>query len=51
MDNLANTQELVEQAIRKFPFWNYGLDEVDPNDDFAEWVEDLAAAIATKLTA
>lgn len=43
------------QAIRDFAFWNYGLNDTDPNDKYAEWVPDLAdkvvAALAQPATA
>lgn len=35
----------AEEAIRDFAFWNYGMDEVDPKSEYAEWVPDLAAAV------
>lgn len=35
----------ITAAIKAFPFWNYGLDEADPNSEYAEWVPDLAQAI------
>lgn len=35
----------AEMAIREFPFWNYGMDDVDPQADTAEWVFHLAAAV------
>lgn len=39
----------IEQAIRDFKFWNYGLDAADPNSEYAEWVPDLAKAIVAAL--
>ncbi|MEV0382346.1 hypothetical protein [Nonomuraea sp. NPDC050643] len=38
-------QAAIEDGIRDFPFWNYGLDMVDPNDKNAEWVPDLAKKV------
>lgn len=35
----------AEKAIRNFPFWNYGMDDVDPGAKTAEWVPKLAAAV------
>jgi hypothetical protein len=35
----------AEKAIRKFNFGNYGMDDVDPKSEYAEWVPDLAAKI------
>lgn len=35
----------AEKAIREFPFWNYGMDEVDPKNRYAEWVPVLAASV------
>lgn len=40
---------VVEQAIRDFKFWDYGLDVVDPNSEYAEWVPDLAMAIVAAV--
>lgn len=42
---MSDLQAAVEQAIRDFKFWDYGLDVVDPNSEYAEWVPDLAKAI------
>ncbi len=36
-------------AIKAFDFDDYGLDEVDPRSEYAEWVPDLARAIAYAL--
>ncbi|WP_330449687.1 hypothetical protein [Streptomyces anulatus] len=44
-------QGAVVQAIRDFQFDNYGLDTVDPNSEYAEWVGDLASAIVGALPA
>ena len=35
----------AEEAIREFPFWDYGMDEVDPKSEYAEWVPELAAVV------
>ncbi|TMR14076.1 hypothetical protein ETD86_29460 [Nonomuraea turkmeniaca] len=44
----ANDQQAVaERAIRAFPFWDYGLNGVDPKSEYAEWVPDLATAVIT----
>ncbi|MGW9299637.1 hypothetical protein ACWHA3_02265 [Streptomyces cyaneofuscatus] len=44
-------QAAVVQAIRDFQFHNYGLDTVDPNSEYAEWVGDLASVIVGALPA
>jgi hypothetical protein len=45
-DLTGNAQyDAITTAIKGFSFWNYGLDETDPNDQYAEWVPDLADAI------
>ncbi len=36
----------IRAAIEGFAFDNYGLDDVDPRSEYAEWVGDLASAIA-----
>lgn len=36
-------------AIKDFDFDDYGLDAVDPWSEYAEWVPDLARAIAASL--
>lgn len=36
----------VTAAIKAFDFEDYGLHEVDPNSEYAEWVPALAAAVA-----
>lgn len=41
----------AEQAIRDFAFDNYGMDEVDPKSEYAEWVPDLAAAVEKAIRA
>lgn len=43
--------DAITAAIKAFKFWNYGLDETDPNSEYAEWVPDLAGAIHKALTA
>lgn len=40
----------IRAAIRDFDFTNYGLDDVDPTSEYAEWVGDLASAIAGALS-
>lgn len=40
----------VAKAIKKFPFDDYGLDEVDPKSKYAEWVPALAQRIVGALT-
>ena len=42
-------EQIIAAAIRKFQFWDYGMDDVDPRSEYAEWVPDLAAAIAAAL--
>ncbi|MHA6764739.1 hypothetical protein [Streptacidiphilus sp. PAMC 29251] len=39
----------IVTAIRAFAFWNYGLDDTDPNSEYAEWVPDLATALQAVL--
>ncbi|WJN63386.1 hypothetical protein [Streptomyces phage phiScoe55] len=39
-------KDQIEQAIREFDFSDFGLDNVDPNSEFAEWVPILAEKIA-----
>lgn len=41
--------ERVAAAIRAFRFWNYGMDDVDPNSEYAEWVPALAADIVASF--
>jgi len=50
-DLRENPKEKVVAAIKAFHFWNYGMDDVDPNHKFAEWVPDLADAIVAALSA
>jgi hypothetical protein len=42
-------QAAAEQAIRDFDFWDYGLNEVDPGGEYAEWVTPLAAAVVKAI--
>jgi hypothetical protein len=35
----------AEDAIRNFDFDDYGMDDVDPTSEYAEWVPDLATKI------
>ncbi|WP_030756655.1 hypothetical protein [Streptomyces sp. NRRL F-5135] len=51
LPDISEQQEIVAQAIRDFRFHNYGLDNVDPNSEYAEWVGDLASAIVRALSA
>ncbi|GAA0705471.1 hypothetical protein GCM10010193_70700 [Kitasatospora atroaurantiaca] len=44
-----NKQTAAEQAIRAFDFWDYGLNEVDPESEYAEWVAPLAAAVVAAI--
>jgi hypothetical protein len=45
-DLTGNAQyDAITTAIREFSWDNYGLDDVDPNSEYAEWVPDLAGAI------
>lgn len=45
-DLTGNTQyDAITAAIREFSWDNYGLDDVDPENEFAEWVPALAGAI------
>lgn len=46
-----STREEVIKAIRKFPFWDYGMDEVDPTGKSAEWVPALADKICAAIDA
>ena len=45
------TEEIVADVIRNFPFWDYGMDDVDPKSEYAEWVPALARKIAEKIIA
>lgn len=40
----------VTEAIKEFDFWDYGLNEVDPHSEYAEWVPDLANKIVDSIT-
>lgn len=44
-----DARRLVQQAIENFPFDDYGLDDTDPNSEYAEWVPALATAIVETL--
>ncbi len=46
-----STTDQIAAVIRNFPFWDYGMSDVNPNDRYAEWVADLAAPIADEVTA
>jgi hypothetical protein len=35
-------RDTLASVIRAFPFWDYGLDGVDPESEYAEWVTNLA---------
>ncbi|WJN63153.1 hypothetical protein [Streptomyces phage phiScoe44] len=41
-------KDQIEQAIREFDFSDFGLDNVDPNSEYAEWVPVLAEKIARR---
>lgn len=43
--------DAITAAIRAFKFWDYGLDDTNPNSEYAEWVPDLAAAIHKAVSA
>lgn len=45
------TTDKVAAVIRNFPFWDYGMPDVNPNDRYAEWVPDLAKRIADGIAA
>lgn len=44
-----SARDKVIEAIRDFRFHNYGLDDVDPESEYAEWVPDLADAICAAI--
>jgi hypothetical protein len=44
-----SARDKVIEAIREFQFWNYGMDDVDPQAETAEWVPDLADAICAAI--
>jgi hypothetical protein len=44
-----SARDKVIEAIKEFRFWNYGMDEVDPNSEYAEWVPALADAICAAI--
>lgn len=44
-----NDLDRIADAIRNFDFSNYGLDDVNPRSQYAEWVPDLAEKILTAL--
>ena len=44
-DALTDIAMDVSNAIRAFPFWDFGMDDVDPNDEAAEWVFELAVKV------
>jgi hypothetical protein len=50
-DALADLAMKANEAIRAFPFWDYGMDDVDPNDEYAEWVWELAVKVADSVLA
>ncbi len=45
----AQAQARIEEAIRTFPFDDFGLSEIDPRSEFAEWVPFLAKRITAAL--
>ncbi|MEU4234894.1 hypothetical protein AB0F17_62365 [Nonomuraea sp. NPDC026600] len=46
---MKNPQAAAEQAIRDFPFCDYGLNGVSPESEHAEWVPDLAKAVTAAI--
>lgn len=44
-----NDLDRIAQAIRDFDFGDYGMSDVDPNSEYAEWVPALAAKIRAAL--
>lgn len=44
-DDDDRVMRTVRDAIEDFDFAGYGLDDVDPRSEYAEWVGDLASAI------
>jgi hypothetical protein len=46
-----STADQIAEVIREFPFHDYGMDEVDPRSEYAEWVPALAAGIAAHVGA
>lgn len=49
MSEPSREERAAAKAIREFSWWNYGLDGVDPNSEYAEWVEDLSAAVVAAV--
>lgn len=47
----ADPTAAIRATVRDFDFSNYGLDDVDPRSEYAEWVGDLASAIAGAISA
>ncbi|MFJ2630928.1 hypothetical protein ACIO6U_03050 [Streptomyces sp. NPDC087422] len=47
----ADPTPAIRATVRDFDFSNYGLDDVDPRSEYAEWVGDLASAIAGAISA
>jgi hypothetical protein len=48
---VTTTQQIITEAIREFPFWDYGMDDVDPRSEYAEWVPALAKQITDAIAA
>ena len=44
-----DVRKQVIKAIKRFDFDDYGLHDVDPKSQYAEWVPDLADAIVKAL--
>src|SRR5262245_9549424 len=42
---MSEIPEAAIEAVREFPFWDYGMDEVDPRSEYAEWVLPLTTKI------
>lgn len=44
--NIDGAADQIAAVLRGFPFWDYGMDDVDPRSEYAEWVPALAERIA-----
>lgn len=52
VDNLERRHAVkieVTEAIQLFDFAAYGMDDVDANSEYADWVEDLAKVITDRV--
>lgn len=47
-DELTPAEQAAADAVRQFHWDDYGLDDVDPNSEYAEWVEPLSRAAVAK---